>query len=286
MQCPATGMIFKSILFLLLFLPAQPVSAESTEAMLLLKSWQPSQHVNGWLMSEKMDGVRARWDGQQLISRGGSVFAAPVWFTRGFPPFALDGELWSRRGDFENIVSIVSRHQPHAGWEQISYQIFEVPHQSGGLMERLKVLERYLSDHPSLYIRIIEQKPCKGQRDMQRYLQHLVDLGAEGLVVRNPTTPYQTGRSSNALKVKKHSDAECSVTGYKPGKGKLKGLTGALLCRMDNGTVISVGSGLNQRLRTTPPALGQIITFKYYGLTRNGKPRHPVFLHLWQENIM
>jgi DNA ligase-1 len=274
------SMPLKRSVFLFCFLFVLPVSAQPAQGMLLLKTWQPAQDVRGWLMSEKLDGVRAYWDGQKLISRGGKIFSAPAWFIKDFPPFALDGELWSKRRDFENIVSIVRRKKPHSGWKQISYQIFDAPNQAGGLPGRLKMLDRYLSDQPSSYIRIIPQLPCHGKKHLQQYLQRLVSLGAEGLVVRNPEVPYQTGRSSDALKVKNYSDAECKITAYKPGKGKLKGLTGALLCRMDTGQEISIGSGLNQNLRTTPPDLGQVITFKYYGLTKNGKPRHPVFLRL------
>ncbi len=270
------------VLLLIALLLAPPVSSQAAEAMLLLKTWQPGRPVQGWLMSEKLDGVRARWDGHYLVSRGGHIFAAPDWFTEGFPPFALDGELWSRRGDFEHIVSIVRKKTPHAGWKQLTYQIFEVPDQPGGLLQRLKVLRSYLSRHPNQRIHIIEQKRCRGQAHLQAWLRQLVGQGAEGVVVRNPATPYRTGRSNESLKVKPYRDAECEVVGYKAGKGKFKGLTGALRCRMDNGGVINIGSGLNQRLRTRPPALGQIITFKYYGLTKHGKPRHPVFLRLWQ----
>lgn len=43
--------------------------------LLLLKEWE-GQDVSGWLMSEKMDGVRAYWDGKKLISRGGVELAA------------------------------------------------------------------------------------------------------------------------------------------------------------------------------------------------------------------
>jgi len=273
-------MVHVFIVCCLLF--AMPSPAQSAADMLLLKTWHPSQSVSGWLMSEKLDGVRARWDGHHLISRGGHVFAAPDWFIKGLPPFALDGELWRKRGDFENTVSIVRRKHPHAGWDQITYQIFEVPDQSGGLLERLKVLRNYLSKQPNTYIRIIEQKRCRGKAHLQSWLQQLLSQGAEGVVVRNPDTPYQTGRSANALKVKIYSDAECTIVGYKPGKGKLKGLPGALLCRMDDGRIISIGSGLNQRLRISPPAVDQVITFKYYGLTKKGIPRYPVFLRLWQ----
>ncbi|MDQ6993392.1 MAG: DNA ligase [Mariprofundus sp.] len=272
-----------ALLFLFIHLPT---TALSKPALLLLKTWQPSQDISGWLMSEKLDGVRARWDGQQLISRGGHLFAAPKWFTNGFPPFALDGELWSKRGDFERIVSIVRRKRPHHGWNELTYQIFELPGQHGGLAQRLTILSRYLSTHSAPYLHIIKQLPCKDKHHMQQYLHALTRLGAEGLVVRNPTSPYQNGRSSNALKVKKSEDAECSIVAYKAGKGKLTDLTGALMCRLHNGQIISIGSGLNHQLRTTPPPIGKIITFKYYGLTKRGKPRHPVYLRLWRKDIM
>ena len=44
--------------------------------LLLLETYK-DQNISGWLMSEKLDGVRAYWDGEKLISRGGKVFAAP-----------------------------------------------------------------------------------------------------------------------------------------------------------------------------------------------------------------
>lgn len=34
--------------------------------------------VEDYWVSEKLDGVRARWDGQQLLSKNGYKFAAPA----------------------------------------------------------------------------------------------------------------------------------------------------------------------------------------------------------------
>ena len=36
-------------------------------------------------MSEKLDGVRAYWDGRQLVSRQGYAFTTPKGFTAQFP---------------------------------------------------------------------------------------------------------------------------------------------------------------------------------------------------------
>ena len=46
-------------------LPARPVAAAAAEVapVLLAEAWDQSQDVAGWWMSEKLDGVRAYWDG-------------------------------------------------------------------------------------------------------------------------------------------------------------------------------------------------------------------------------
>ena len=110
--------------------------------LLLLKSYNTDINVTNWLISEKLDGVRAYWTGKELVSRSGKIFAVPDWFRKDFPPFEIDGELWTKRGDFENVISIVNKQAPHKAWMQISYQIFEVPHQKGALMMRLEVLKK------------------------------------------------------------------------------------------------------------------------------------------------
>jgi len=49
-------------------------------------------------MSEKLDGIRAYWNGTHLISRDGKIIYAPKWFTKNYPPFEIDGELWTKIG--------------------------------------------------------------------------------------------------------------------------------------------------------------------------------------------
>ena len=52
----------------------------------------------GCFLSEKHDGVQARWDGRQLRTRDGHLLPAPGWFTAGLPDVPLTGELWAGRG--------------------------------------------------------------------------------------------------------------------------------------------------------------------------------------------
>jgi DNA ligase-1 len=231
-------------------------------------------------MSEKLDGIRGFWDGKQLLTRGGKRVMAPDWFIENYPPFAIDGELWTKRADFEGISSIVRRKNPDERWRKITHQIFEVPNQQGGLLDRLAVLRDYLKMRVDSPIKIIKQYPINQRHQVKRFLQNIVRKGGEGVVVRNPNTAYQTGRLSSALKVKQYLDTECVIEKILPGKGKYTGKMGALLCKTKKGVLVKIGSGFKDIQRENPPPIGTTITFKYFGLTKKGKPKYPVFLRI------
>ncbi len=243
--------------------------------ILLLKVYK-EQNITGWVMSEKLDGIRAYWDGKHLISRSGKIIHAPKWFTKNYPPFPIDGELWSKRGDFENISSIVRDKTPSDKWREITHNIFEVPYAKGGLFERLAKVKPYAGK----YIKIIKQIPIKNKKQMQDFL-HLVEAkGGEGIVVRDPNTPYINRRTSKALKVKSFKDTECKVVKLLNGKGKYANMLGSIKCQLPNGTIFKIGSGFSNKERKNPPKVGDIVTFKYKEMTKYGKPRFPVFLRI------
>ena len=82
--------------------------------LLLAERWDNAQDLAGWWLSEKLDGVRAYWDGKSLISRLGNRFHAPDWFLEGLPEIPLDGELWIGRKAFQRTVG----HRPPAGQDR------------------------------------------------------------------------------------------------------------------------------------------------------------------------
>jgi DNA ligase-1 len=258
---------------LLLFLLFTSLFGSKPE-LFLLNKYNEDINVTSWYMSEKLDGVRAYWDGEKLISRSGKVFKTPKFFTKDFPKFELDGELWSKRGEFSKIVSIVKMKNPHAKWSEITYNIFEVPHAKGDLLQRLKKVKE------SRYLKLIKQIKVKDKNHLKEFQKSVEKLGGEGVVVRDGSLDYYTGRDNNALKVKSYIDDECEVVGYNQGQGKYDGMIGSLSCRMKNLKVIKIGSGLSDDLRVLPPKIGTIITFKYYGLTSKGNPRFPIFLRV------
>ena len=64
--------------------PSPTIATKDTTTaskLLLAHPWDNDTDLTGWWMSEKLDGVRAWWDGRRFLSRQGNVYHAPAWFT-------------------------------------------------------------------------------------------------------------------------------------------------------------------------------------------------------------
>jgi len=243
--------------------------------LLLLKTYK-DQNTTNWVMSEKLDGIRAYWDGNQLLTRNGKKIYAPEWFTKDYPKFELDGELWTKRDDFENISSIVRDKIPSKEWSKIKHYIFEVPNAKGGLFERLEQVKSYENE----YIKILPQVIIRNIQHQKNYLNEIELQNGEGIVVRNPNVLYINKRTSQALKVKNFKDTECKIIGFTKGKGKYLDKVGAIICQLPNQITFKIGSGMDNNFRKNPPKIGTMITFKYQNFTKYGKPRFPVYLRI------
>ena len=75
------------------------------------------------------------------------------------------------------------------------------------------------------------------------------------------------------FKLKPELDEEGLVVGHQPGKGRLVGMTGALLVQMTSGQRFALGSGLSDALRRDPPPVGTWVTYRYRERTPSGLPR-------------
>ena len=258
---------------------ARPVSASPPMAPMLAKNWQLGVSPAAYLVSEKLDGVRALWDGRVLRFRSGRQIAAPDWFLAALPSTALDGELWLGRGQFDRLSGAVRRNVPvDAEWRDIKYMIFDLPAGAGPFAERLERLAGLLSAQAVPWLQKIEQVQLPSAAVLQQRLQDVADLGGEGLMLHRADALWSAGRSDTLRKLKPMPDDEARVVGYEPGKGRLAGRVGALLVEMDSGRRFSLGTGLSDADRQTPPALGEIVTYRYRGLTPSGLPRFASFV--------
>lgn len=251
-------------------------SDESAPPILLAHKWETHIDVSGWWMSEKLDGVRAYWDGERFISRLGNAFVAPDWFVEGLPKTKLDGELWGGRKKFQRTVGIVKRQDKTDAWKEIRYVVFDAPDHGGLFEERIEHCREVLEGHA--WASFHPHEVARDLAHVREELARVEGLGGEGLMMRKPRSKYEIGRSSTLLKVKTFHDAEARVLDHVAGAGRHKGRLGALLVELPNGTRFNVGTGFSDAEREDPPAIGSIITFRYQELSDGGVPRFPSYV--------
>jgi DNA ligase 1 len=262
---------------------ATPATDKQTPHLLLANVWNPSIDPTGWWMSEKYDGLRGYWDGRKLWSRQGNIIHAPDYFLAELPrDIALDGELWIGHGKFEETISIVRSETPDDRWKRVHFMVFDAPQAKGTFEQRMQLL-RATFPQDNRFVRVVVQECCQGVAQLLAERDRVVRLGGEGLMLRQPESVYEAGRSPTLLKVKPYDDAEATVIAYEPGKGKFAGKLGAVRVRTDDGREFSIGSGFTDAQRESPPPVGTVITYRFRGLTAKGLPRFPSYLRVRQD---
>lgn len=262
---------------------ANSTAEKEVPHLLLADIWNSSINPTGWWMSEKYDGLRGYWDGRILWSRKGQVIHAPSYFLAELPrDIALDGELWIARGKFEETVSTVRSGTPDDRWKTVRFMVFDAPQAKGTFEERVQFLRATLPE-TNHFIIVVSQARCQGVKQLLAERDRIVRIGGEGLMLRQPESEYEPGRSPTLLKVKPYDDAEATVIAHEPGKGKFAGKLGALRVRTDNGREFSIGSGFTDAQRESPPPVGTVITYRFRGLTAKGMPRFPTYLRVRQD---
>jgi DNA ligase-1 len=260
--------------------PRKAGDAEPKEGppVLLAERWDNQADLTGWWMSEKLDGVRAYWDGAKFLSRLGNVLHAPDWFVAGLPGEPLDGELWIGRKAFQRTTSIVRRQDKSDHWREVRFVVFDAPAHPGDFEGRLAFFHEVITRQKPPFTVAHPHEVCRGVDHLRAELARVEALGGEGLMLRQPRSKYVAGRSWTLLKVKSFLDAEARVVGHKAGAGRHKGRLGALTVELADGTRFDVGTGFSDAEREDPPQVGGIICFRYQELSEGGVPRFPCFV--------
>lgn len=254
---------------------ANPVPAvKKNYPCLLAETWKDTDPT-GWWMSEKLDGVRAIWDGTNFRTRNNNILYAPDWFKRGMPKDRLDGELWLGHNMFQEAMSIVRRHTANGGWKKITYRVFAVPDAGTTFEDEIAFLNGLTLP---AHIKVVIQSKCTGKHHLEQFLNIITQQDGEGVMLRKPGSKYIGRRSSILLKVKPWFDDEAKLVGYKPGLGKHDGVVGGLILELPTGKTFNVGSGLSNDDRENPPPVGASITYKYTGKTKDGIPKCASFV--------
>ena len=265
-------------------------------------------NIADYWVSEKLDGIRARWNGTELRTRNGNKIFAPAWFTANWPKANIDGELWIARGEFERTASIVlsklstvapfsvarslprnesaadamtaTHSQSSKRWAEIRFMAFDMPVAGQPFDSRLDMLNSLKEATSNPTFAVVPQFKLSSLNALEEKLEQVTLRGGEGLMLHHEKAFYHSGRSDKLLKVKQFEDAEAKVLAHLPGKGKFKDMVGSLLVETPAGIQFKLGTGFSEKERRAPPAIGSWVTYKFYGVTKNGKPRFASFLRV------
>lgn len=259
----------------------QPLDSGGHSGVQLAMPWPSGRSPQGFCVSEKFDGVRAVWDGRVLRFRSGRVIAAPPWFLSALPRVALDGELWMARGAFDRLSGVVRQAEPDdEAWRALKYLVFDAPAHAAPFAQRMAFVQSTLAQAQQPWLVPVAQREVNDARALQAWLQETVRLGGEGLMLHRCDALWQPGRTDALFKLKPEQDEEGLVVGHLPGKGRLAGMTGALLVQMPSGQRFALGSGLSDAQRREPLPVGSWVTYRFPERTPSGLPRFASFVRV------
>lgn len=226
----------------------------------------------GWWMSEKLDGVRCYWNGEQFLTRNDNVIDAPDWVIEQMPKdVCLDGELYCGRGNFDKCISIKGDGS-HEYWKYAKYHVFDVLNCNLSFEKRVKMIVEVTKDVD--FIVDVKHKECRSREHLVRKLKCVVENGGEGIMLRQRKSKYVGKKSRTLLKCKPEYDAEAEVIDHVPDKD-------SLVMLMESGQTFRLST--KQQPKKKYP-IGTIITYKFNEVfPKSGKPRFPVLMRIRED---
>jgi DNA ligase-1 len=260
-----------------------------------LEKWAPP-----YIVQPKLDGERCRavYDedlGWQLVSSELNIFNSVPHINQALElsslphDIELDGELYVHGLPFESVHSIVGRTvNLHSRYQDMEYHIFDIVDPSLPQWERFKVLMALPEMRPGL-----RKVPMRTAEDLEGILKaydEFIELEYEGIIVRHIDAPYIRRRSTFVMKFKPKKEDYYEIVGFKQmvdKDGNPKEMLGALICKGNDGTEFSVGSGMTDELRRSlwpfkvKHLVGLSVKVQYQHITAGGGvPRFPVFMEI------
>jgi len=273
--------------------------------------------------SAKIDGIRGVVHTGKLLTR--KLLELPnrhVFGLLSTPELeGLDGELVVGSARDKNVMQkTTSGLMRHEGAPDFRFWAFDLHNHEGSFEKRFNALEKLCT----LYVRnkygiaILPQKLIKNIDDLLSFEQQIVGGGFEGVILRDPQSPYKYGRSTARegylLKVKRFQDSEAQIIGFEEEQentneaqkdnlgrtkrssaksGKVgKGTLGAFVVRdIYSGVELNVGGGLTAEQRVQfwtqrKELMGKTVKYKFFPVGVKEAPRHPVLLGFRDERDM
>jgi DNA ligase-1 len=256
---------------------AAAAAVKSTAPPLLLAhSWENDVDVTGWWMSEKLDGVRAYWNGEAFVSRLGNVYHAPPGSLARLPATRSTASCGAGGRSSRHDQRRAQRQDQGQAWKQVRFVVFDAPEHAAPFEERLAQLLKKAfppGKHPHASTSLdagalrLARPPAGGARPRRGPRRR-------GAHDAKPGSKYVAGRSATLLKVKsllRRRGARHRRTCA--GTGKHKGRLGALSCELPDGTKLLRRDRLLRPRARGPPPDRRVITFRYQELTEGRRAR-------------
>jgi ATP-dependent DNA ligase len=176
----------------------------------------------------------------------------------------------------------------------IEYHIFDIVENYEQIL-RLKELEELrqliVECNCQEELKVVGSIAVSSLDSIMEVFDDYIESGYEGFILREKNNIYQRKRSTTIMKFKPHKEDVYEITGWQEEisiHGKAKNSLGAFVCRGDDHTSFSVGSGpaLTKEARELlwkekENLVGQYLQVKYQNLTSGrGVPRFPVALRV------
>ncbi|WP_017446060.1 DNA ligase [Gayadomonas joobiniege] len=273
----------KTFWLVLLILFICPVHSVISAELMQADDYRANVAVTEYYASEKLDGIRAYWDGQHLISKSGRQLKAPPYFTDSFPSYPLDGELWAGRNSFEQTLSIVQSNDKK-NWQSLRLMVFDLPAYPAPFADRVQQMEHLQKQLNHPYIEFIPQQLVRSEAALKAQLKSVLEQGGEGLMLHHKAANYPGQKGVDLLKLKPQYQSVATVIQINEGQGRFTGLMGSLTLKTSNGQTFKLASGFTIAEREKKFKVGDRIRYRFSGYTGKGLPRHAVYIRIEKPN--
>ena len=253
------------------------------------------------LSQPKLDGIRCIIKSDGMWTRNGKeIISAPHIYEYlkhifdNQPDLVLDGELYTsdRDVDFNTIISCVRKTKPTQAdlemsakyiefWAYDLYDGEDLTYENRRNL--LKELESRYNVYYPLY-RVVTTYELPDEKQVMEQLQHYIEQGFEGQILRDPNTPYENKRSNGLLKHKTFFDEEFDIIGYAEGVGKFSGKLATLKVDVNGVQVDCTINGtmgyLEELFEIKDSLIGKKATVKYFEKTTDNSLRFPKVIQI------
>ena len=231
----------------------------------------------------KMDGIRCHLtlEGDKVVaySRQGKPIETLGKLDEHAKVMMEDGETWDgelvcfengkpmNRQKSNGILNKAIRGTiSEAEADSITFTAWDIVEEGKDYEHRFADLQDRFIGTPGKF-RLVHSVVVSSVEEAQHEFQRALELGEEGVILKNMKSKWEGKRSKHLCKLKAEQTADLKVVAWEEGTGKNAGRLGNLICQTEDGVLeVSVGTGFSdeERSQLTPEnTIGRIIEVQY-----------------------